>query len=56
VTQLEQQLQASIEATADGARFVLKAELVSDEALADVHRQLDEGIKRRIVWVPADWF
>jgi hypothetical protein len=56
MTNLEQQLQASVEATEDGGRFELRAGLVSDEDLADVHRQLDEGIERRIVWVPADWF
>ena len=56
MTQLEQQLQASVEATEDGGRFELRADLVSDERLAEVHRQLDEGIKRRIVWVPVDWF
>jgi hypothetical protein len=56
VTQLEQQLQASVEATEDGGRFELRADLATDEELADVHRQLDEGIAqgRVIQWLPVD--
>jgi hypothetical protein len=53
---LEDALQASVEALDRGGRFELRADLASDEALADIHRQLAQGITegRAIQWVPVD--
>ena len=54
MTKLERQLTASVEALDSGGRFVSRAELLTDDELAEVHRQLTAGAA--IVWVPADWF